>query len=36
MREASARKVDSYIASVRNQLRSALREVQAQLTAEAC
>ena len=34
-REASARKVDTYIASVRDQLRSALREVQAQLTAEA-
>ena len=36
MREASARKVDTYVASVRNQLRSALREVQAQSTAEAC
>ena len=36
MREASARKVDSYVASVRDQLRSALREVQAQSTAEAC
>ena len=35
MREASARKVDTYIASVRDQLRSALREVQAQLTTEA-
>ena len=36
MREASTRKVDTYIASVRDQLRSTLREVQAQLTAEAC
>ena len=36
MREASTRKVDTYIASVRDQLRSALREVQAQLTAGAC
>ena len=36
MREASARKVDTYIASVRNQLRSTLREARAQLTAEAC
>ena len=36
MREASARKVDTYVASVRDQLRSALREVQAQSTAEAC
>ena len=36
MRETSTRKVDTYIASVRDQLRSALREVQAQLTAEAC
>ena len=35
MREASARKVDTYIASVRDQLRSALREAQAQSTAEA-
>ena len=35
-REASARKVDTYIASVRDQLRSTLREAQAQLTAEAC
>ena len=32
---ASTRKVDTYIASVRDQLRSALREVQAQSTAEA-
>ena len=36
MREASARKVDTYIASVRDQLRSTLREVQAQSTTEAC
>ena len=36
MREASARKVDTYVASVRDQLRSALREAQAQSTAEAC
>ena len=36
MGEVSARKVDTYIASVRDQLRSTLREVQAQLTAEAC
>ena len=36
MRDASARKVDNYVASVRDQLRSTLREVQAQLTAEAC
>ena len=36
MREASARKVDTYVASVRNQLRSALREAQAQSTVEAC
>ena len=35
MREASARKVNTYIGSVRDQLRSALREVQAQSTAEA-
>ena len=35
-REASTRKVDTYVASVRDQLRSALREAQAQLTAEAC
>ena len=35
-REASTRKVDTYVASVRDQLRSALREVQAQSTAEAC
>ena len=36
MREASTRKVDTYVASVRDQLRSALWEVQAQSTAEAC
>ena len=36
MREASTRKVDTYVASVRYQLRSALKEAQAQLTAEAC
>ena len=35
-REASARKVDTYVASVTDQLRSALREAWAQLTAEAC
>ena len=35
-REASARKVDTYVASVRDQLRSTLREAQAQSTAEAC
>ena len=34
MREASARKVDTYIASVRDWLRSTLREAQAQLTTE--
>ena len=28
--------MDSYVASVRDRLRSALREAQAQLTAEAC
>ena len=36
MREASTRSVDVYVASVRDQLRSALWESQAQLTAEAC
>ena len=36
MREASARSVDMYIASVRDTLRSTLWEVQAQSTAEAC
>ena len=35
-REASTRKVDTYIASVRDRLRSALREAQAQSTTEAC
>ena len=34
-RQASTRKVDNYIASVRDQLRSTLREAQAQSTAEA-
>ena len=36
MREASARKVDTYIASVRDRLRSTLREAWAQSTTEAC
>ena len=36
MREASTRKVDTYVASVRSQLRSTLREAWAQSTAEAC
>ena len=36
MREASTRKMDVYIASVRDQLRSTLQEAQAQSTAEAC
>ena len=36
MREASARSVDVYVASVRDQLRSALQEAQAQSTVEAC
>ena len=36
MREASARSVDVYVASVRDQLRSTLQEAQAQSTAEAC
>ena len=35
MREASARKVDTYVASVRDRLRSILWEAQAQSTAEA-
>ena len=35
-REASTRKVDTYIASVRDQLRSTLREAQGQSTTEAC
>ena len=34
-REASARSVDMYIASVRDRLRSTLQEAQAQTTAEA-
>ena len=36
MREASARSVDVYIASVRDRLRSTLWEAQAQSTTEAC
>ena len=36
MREASARSVDMYVASVTDRLRSALWEAQAQSTAEAC
>ena len=36
MREASARSVDMYIASVRDRLRNALQEAQAQSTTEAC
>ena len=36
MREASARSVDMYMASIRERLRSTLQEVQAQSTAEAC
>ena len=36
MREASTRSVDVYVASVRDRLRSALQEVQAQSTTEAC
>ena len=35
MREASARSVDMYVASVRDRLRSTLWEAQAQSTAEA-
>ena len=35
-REASTRSVNVYVASVRDQLRSALQEVQAQSTMEAC
>ena len=35
MREASARSVDVYVASVRDRLRSTLQEAQAQSTAEA-
>ena len=35
-REASTRKVDTYVASMRNRLRSTLREAQAQSTTEAC
>ena len=36
MREASARSVDVYVASVRDRLRSTLWEAQAQSTTEAC
>ena len=36
MKETSTRKVDTYVASVRDQLRSTLREAQAQSTTEAC
>ena len=36
MREASAKHVDVYIASVRDRLRTALWEAQAQSTTEAC
>ena len=36
MREASAKHVDMYIAFIRDRLRTALWEVQAQSTAEAC
>ena len=36
MREASAKHVDMYVVSVRDRLRTALQEVQAQSTAEAC
>ena len=35
-REASARNVDVYVASVRDQLRRALQKAQAQSTTEAC
>ena len=35
-REASTRSVDMYVASVRDRLRSALQEAQAQSTTEAC
>ena len=36
MREASAKHVDVYIASMRDRLRTALQEAQAQSTVEAC
>ena len=36
MREASAKHVDLYVASVPDRLRTALQEVKAQSTAEAC
>ena len=35
-REASAKQVDVYVASMRDRLRTALQEAQAQSTAEAC
>ena len=36
MREASAKCVDVYVASIRDRLRTTLQEAQAQSTAEAC
>ena len=36
MREASTKHVDMYVASIRDRLRTALQEVQAQSTTEAC
>ena len=36
MREASAKHVDEYVASIQDRLRTALWEVQAQLATEAC
>ena len=36
MREASAKHVDEYVASVQDQLRTTLREVQTQSMAEVC
>ena len=36
MREAFARSMDMYVASVRDRLRGALWEVQTQSTVEAC
>ena len=36
MKEASAKHVDEYVASVGDRLKTALWEVQAQLTTEAC
>ena len=35
-REASAKHVDKYVASIQDRLRTALWDAQAQLTAEAC